>query len=90
MQQDYTLGIEEEYLLVDRDSFDLAEAPEALMEACKAELENQVSPEFLQCQIEVGTRVCATIDQARDDLRRLRDCVSRHAAKHNLSPIAVS
>jgi carboxylate-amine ligase len=90
MQHDFTLGIEEEYLLVDRDTLALAEAPEALMAACAAELDSQVSPEFLQCQIEVGTRVCATVADARDDLRRLRSCVSRHAASFNLSPIAVS
>ncbi len=90
MQQEFTLGIEEEYLLVDRDSLALAEAPEDLMTLCKSDLQDQVSPEFLQCQIEVGTRVCATIDEAREDLKRLRACVSRHAAKHNLSPIAVS
>lgn len=85
-----TLGIEEEYLLVDRDSLSLAEAPAALMEACQNDLQSQVSPEFLQCQIEVGTRVCQTIADARDDLRRLRSTVSRRAAEHNLSPIAVS
>ena len=90
MQSAFTLGIEEEYLLVDRDTLDLAVAPQSLMEACKAELESQVSPEFLQCQIEVGTRVCADIGEARDDLRRLRSEVSRHAAQHNLAPIAVS
>jgi carboxylate-amine ligase len=84
------MGIEEEYLLVDRDSLRLSEAPSALMDACAAELEHQVSPEFLQCQIEVGTRVCQTIAEARDDLRRLRSTVARHAADHNLAPIAVS
>ena len=90
MQQKFTLGIEEEYLLVDRDSLDLAEAPAALMQACQNDLQGQVSPEFLQCQIEVGTRVCADIPAARDDLKRLRSCVSRHAGEHNLAPIAVS
>jgi glutamate---cysteine ligase / carboxylate-amine ligase len=90
MQQHFTLGIEEEYLLVDRDSLDLAQAPEALMQACQSDLEGQVSPEFLQCQIEVGTRVCADITAAREDLKRLRACVSRHAADHNLAPIAAS
>jgi glutamate---cysteine ligase / carboxylate-amine ligase len=89
-QPSFTMGIEEEYLLVDRDSLSLAEAPPELMDACKAELQDQVSPEFLQCQIEVGTRVCGTITEARDDLKRLRACVSGQAAKHNLSPIAVS
>ena len=90
MQQEFTLGIEEEYLLVDRDSLDLAQAPEALMQACQSDLEGQVSPESLQCQIEVGTRVCADIRSAREDLQRLRACVSRHAGEHNLAPIAVS
>jgi carboxylate-amine ligase len=85
-----TLGIEEEYLLVHKDSFDLAETPQGMMEACRAELEGQVSPEYLRCQIEVGTRVCQTVDEARADLKRLRACISRQAAAFDLSPIAVS
>ncbi len=89
-QPDFTIGIEEEYLLVDRDSLELTEAPAGLMQACAAELEGQVSPEFLQCQIEIGTRVCANISEAREDLRRLRATVARHAARHNLAPIAAA
>jgi carboxylate-amine ligase len=90
MQDNFTLGIEEEYLLVDLDTLELSEAPKALMEACERDLQGKVSPEFLQCQIEIGTRVCTTIDEARDDLRRLRAVVARHAADFNLAPIAVS
>jgi carboxylate-amine ligase len=86
----FTLGIEEEYLLVDRESLALVEAPEALMRDCAAELEDQVSPEFLQCQIEIGTRPCPDINAARDDLRRLRECVARCAAKYGMAPIAAS
>jgi carboxylate-amine ligase len=85
-----TLGIEEEYLLVDAVSGDLVTAPEELMELCREELEGQVSPEFLQCQIEIGTRVCRDIAEARDDLRRLRAGISKHAAEFGLSPLAVS
>ncbi len=87
---DFTLGIEEEYLLVDLDTLELAAAPQALMDECRAELADQVSPEFLQCQIEVGTRVCPDIAAARDDLRRLRASVARHARAHNLAPIAAA
>ncbi len=87
---EFTIGIEEEYLLVDRDSFALAEAPDGLMEACAAELQDQVAPEFLKCQIEIGTKVCRTVGEAREDLKRLRACVSHHAAQHNLAPIAAS
>jgi len=87
---EFTIGIEEEYLLVDRDSLALAEAPPDLMEACAAELEGQVAPEFLKCQIEIGTKVCANVAEAREDLQRLRSCVSKHAAMYNLAPIAAS
>ncbi|MEM8776474.1 MAG: carboxylate-amine ligase [Pseudomonadota bacterium] len=86
----FTIGVEEEYLLVDRDSLALAEAPESLMQACASELEGQVAPEFLKCQIEIGTKVCGTIAEAREDLKRLRACVAKHAAGHNLAPIAAS
>lgn len=86
----FTIGIEEEYLLVDRDSLRLAHAPDGLMEACAGELQDQVSPEFLQCQIEIGTRVCAGATDAREELKRLRSTVAKHAANYNLAPIAAS
>jgi carboxylate-amine ligase len=87
---DLTIGIEEEYLLVHQDTLELAEAPAALMAACQAAFEGQVSPEFLQCQIEVGTRVCNNITQAREDLGRLRRCIADEADKFGLAPIAAS
>ena len=87
---DFTIGIEEEYLLVDKDSLDLAQVPPALMAECKADLQGQVSPEFLQCQIEIGTKVCGNIGEAREDLIRLRSAISKHAANHGLIPIAAS
>ncbi|MGB0854090.1 MAG: carboxylate-amine ligase [Pikeienuella sp.] len=89
-EPDFTIGIEEEYLLVDRDSLRLAVTPDGLMKACAAELQDQVSPEFLQCQIEIGTRVCSGVGAARDELRRLRSTVAKHAAAYNLAPIAAS
>ncbi|SLN09797.1 Carboxylate-amine ligase YbdK [Roseovarius litorisediminis] len=87
---DFTIGIEEEYLLVDRDSLALADAPPELLTACQNDLEDQVSPEFLTCQIEIGTKVCRTVGEAREDLKRLRSSVAREAAKFNLAPIAAS
>jgi carboxylate-amine ligase len=86
----FTLGIEEEYLLVDLDSCALREAPAALMESLSNDLGSQVSPEFLQCQVEIGTKPHATIETAREDLRHLRATVSRHAKTHGLAPIAAS
>ena len=86
----FSIGVEEEYLLVDRDSLALAEAPQAMMEACQSELQEQVSPEFLSCQIEIGTKVCTDVHAAREDLKHLRSCVAKEAAKFNLAPIAAS
>ena len=83
-----TLGMEEEYLLVDRETMDLAAAPEALIEACAADLDGHAGHEFLQCQIEVGTGVCPTIADAREELGRLRATVARRAAEHGLAPVA--
>ncbi len=87
---DFSIGIEEEYLLVDVETLDLAEAPDALITACSAKFGSQVSPEFLRCQVEVGTRVCPGIAAAREDLGSLRSCIAEVAADFGLAPIAAS
>lgn len=90
MEHEYTLGIEEEYLLVDIATGALADIPDALMHDCVAALGDQVSPEFLACQIEVGTGICANLAQARDDLGNLRRTIARCAGEYGLAPLAVS
>lgn len=75
---------------MDLDSLALADAPEELMDCCRSKLEGQVSPEFLNCQIEIGTQVCATVADAREELKRLRSTVAREAKAFNLAPIAAS
>ncbi|WP_256212382.1 carboxylate-amine ligase [Loktanella sp. DSM 29012] len=87
---EFTIGIEEEYLLVDADTFDLVAAPDSLMAALTGALGNQVSTEFLNCQVEVGTGICATIAEARADLGHLRRTVAELAADHGLRPVAAS
>ena len=87
----FTLGIEEEYLLVDRKTRDLApDPPDELMAECQRRCEGQVSPEFLRAQIEVGTTVCKNIPEARKDLCRLRTNIAEVAGEFGLAPIAAS
>ena len=87
----FTLGIEEEYLLVDRETRDLASnPPPELFEAAKEALGERVSPEFLRAQIEVGTGICASLDEARTQLRHFRTTIGDLAARYNLAPIAAS
>ena len=61
----FTVGIEEEYLLVDRESRNLVADPSpTLMTELEDLLGQQVSPEFLRSQIEVGTKVCNNLGEA--------------------------
>lgn len=88
---DFTIGIEEEHLLVERGSGALAvEPPEAMLSECEGLMGGQVNPEFLKCQIEVSTRVCHSLGEARADLVGLRTAIAGVAARHGLAPIAAS
>lgn len=88
---EFTLGIEEEYMLVHADSGELlGQAPRSLMPAMRKKLGGCVSPEFLQSQVEVGTPVCRDIKQARAELARLRHGVAAVAETHGLAVIAAS
>ncbi len=87
----FTVGIEEEYLLVDRETRDLVvDPPDSLMSECEKLLEGRVSPEFLKSQIEVGTSKCATIKEAGLEIAQLRKCIAEVAGQHGLAPIAAS
>lgn len=87
----FTIGVEEEYLLVDRETRNLAiDPPTAIMEACKKQLDRQVSPEFLRCQIEIGTPVCKSSVEAREHLAHLRGTIAQISGEHGLAPIAAS
>jgi len=87
----FTVGMEEEYLLVDRETRDLVvDPPDSLMTRCEQELQDRVSPEFLQSQIEVGTSKCDTVGQAGAELAELRRTIARIAGDYGLAPIAAS
>ncbi|SLN35289.1 carboxylate-amine ligase [Oceanibacterium hippocampi] len=88
----WTVGIEEEYLIVDPDSRNLAaDPPESIWGECERRLAGQqVSPEFLRSQIEIGTPVCANIGEARESLVHLRRTVAEVVGEHGLALIAAS
>lgn len=90
----YTLGIEEEYLLVDPETRDLAgDPPAALLQECEAAVPKEVgavSPEFMKSQIEVGTSVCTNMAEARQRLVELRGIVDTVAQAHGYRIIAAS
>ena len=89
-----TIGIEEEYLLVDPASRDLVvDPPDTILHSCEAMVGDEqgtVSPEFLRAQIEVGTPVCHSIAEAREKIANLRACVAAASEREGLRPIAAS
>jgi carboxylate-amine ligase len=90
-EPEFTLGVEEEYLLVDTETRALViDPPKTLLAECEELLGEQVTTEFLRSQIEVGTKVCKNIQEVREDLSKLRRCIIDVAGRHELAPIAAS
>jgi glutamate---cysteine ligase / carboxylate-amine ligase len=86
-----TLGLEEEYLLVDPASRDLVAAPPpGFMQRCQDRLGDRVTHELLQAQVEVGTTVCQNVGAARAQLLELRATVAATARQFGMAMIAAS
>jgi len=87
----FTIGVEEEYLLVDKETRALViDPPETLMAEAEEKCGSQVTSELLQSQIEIGSKVCNGVQELREDLARLRGNVIDVAGRHGLAPIAAS
>jgi carboxylate-amine ligase len=88
----FTLGIEEEYLLVDRDTRDVVnDPPREIFEQCAKRAEHgAVDHELLRSQIETETRVCETVAEARQELAQLRKLAHDVSRQYNIAPIAAS
>src|SRR2546421_11007791 len=86
----YTLGIEEEFQIVDPQTRELKSHVSEILEEGRMLLGEQVKPEMIQAQIEVGTGVCRNVEEARADITRLRSIVSGLARKNGLAIIAAS
>jgi glutamate---cysteine ligase / carboxylate-amine ligase len=69
----YTLGVEEEYMLLDGETLDLVQHVEAVLEAAHGgEYERRVNPELMQSVLEIATPVCRSAAEVDDELRKLR------------------
>jgi len=84
-----TIGIEEEYLLVDTETRNLAtDPPPEMMAILEKRIAGRVAPEFLKAQVEVETGVHQTIASARDELTGLRQAIAEAASQFGLAPVA--
>src|SRR5919199_5608596 len=86
----YTLGIEEEFQIVDPQTRELRSHVSEMLEEGRMLLGEKVKPEMIQSQIEVGTGICKNIQEARADISRLRSIISTLARKAGLEIVAAS
>ena len=92
----FTIGVEEEYLLVDPATGELvsdAGYQVAVIESVKGCIEADVgfaTPEFLRAQVEVGTGVCQSMSQLKSCVRELRTAVGEAAEAQGLAFVAAS
>ncbi len=70
-EPELTIGIEEEFQIVDSDG-QLKAHIDAVMEAATPTLGEAVKPEMMQSVVEVGTKICANVTEAREEIVRLR------------------
>ena len=81
----YTLGVEEEYQLLDGETFDLVQHIETMLAAVAGhELEARINPELMQSVIEITTPVCRTAGDVLRELARLRGYVAEVAHAQGL------
>ena len=85
MRPTFTLGIEEEYQTVDPETRDLrSHIQTELIEKGRLILQERVKTEMHQSVVEVGTKVCANIKEAREELKNLRRQIIRLARENGL------
>jgi glutamate---cysteine ligase / carboxylate-amine ligase len=81
----YTLGVEEEYMLLDGETLDLVQHVETVLAAVTGhELEPRINPELMQSVLEIATPVCRTPADVDAQLRKIRRYVSEVAREQGM------
>lgn len=85
---DFTLGIEEEFQVIDPETRELRSHMEQIVEGGKLFLKERVKAEMHQSVVEVGTNICTDINEARKEVTYLRQMIIELAGKQNLQVAA--
>jgi carboxylate-amine ligase len=76
----YTLGVEEEYMLLDPETWDLVQHIDSVLAAVKeGHFEARINPELMQSVVEITTPVCHTAAEVHGHLRALRSYIAEVA-----------
>ncbi len=71
----FTLGVEEEYMVLDKDTFELKSHEQKIVQEGQKVIKDKVKAEMHQAVVEVGTDICADIDEAYSDVSTLRKTI---------------
>ena len=85
----FTLGIEEEFAIIDPDTRELRSHIQEILEGGKIVLKEQIKPEMHQSVVELGTEICDSIEHARTHVIRLRSKLAELAGKAGLKIASV-
>ncbi|HYY12796.1 MAG TPA: carboxylate-amine ligase [Chthoniobacterales bacterium] len=85
----YTLGIEEEFAIVDPESRELKSHIQEILEGGKVVLKEQIKPEMHQSVVELGTEICESISNARGHVIDLRSKLAKLAGEKGLKIASV-
>jgi glutamate---cysteine ligase / carboxylate-amine ligase len=88
MSHRFTIGVEEEFQIVDPATGELRSHVSELVQATSSGLGDQVKPELHQSIVEIGTRICADVGELDADLRRTRGELVRSAERVGLQVAA--
>jgi carboxylate-amine ligase len=77
--RNFTLGIEEEYMVIDPETRELKSHEQKIVTEGQKVIRDKVKAEMHQAVVEVGTDICADIHEARKDISTLRTTISRIA-----------
>src|ERR1700751_2896334 len=85
----FTLGIEEEFAIVDPETSELRSHIQEILEGGRVVLKEQIKPEMHQSGVELGTEICDSIDHAREHVVRLRSKLAALAGRSGLKIASV-
>lgn len=85
-----TIGIEEEYQIIDPETRELTSYIQEFLEQGRVVLQDQIKPELMQSQIEVGSHICRNMKEVRQEIIRLRRTVRELAEANGLKMAAAS
>ncbi len=77
--RNFTLGIEEEYMVIDPETRELKSHEQKIVTEGQKVIRDKVKAEMHQAVVEVGTDICADIEEARKDVSTLRSTISKIA-----------